>query len=93
MYYNVKMEWEYEDPELEYPETIRRASIGHVAWDDAEGLWSYIGEELYISPDDEERLVEWEQLPDDNIEQFLKAAKDAGFIWYYQLEEENKEDD
>lgn len=37
--------------------------------------------------------MEWEQLPDDNIEQFLKAAKDAGFIWYYQLEEENKEDD
>lgn len=86
-YYNVKMEWECEceDPELECPGSIRRANIGHVAWDDVEVLWSYIGEELYIDSEDEARFVEWLSLPKDNIEQFLKTAYDAGFILYYEL--------
>lgn len=79
-YYNVKMEWE-----CEYPGPIRRANIDHVAWDDAEWLWSYIGEEFYIDPEDEVRIVEWLSLPNDNIEQFLKTAYDAGFILYYEL--------
>lgn len=86
-WYNVKMEWvcECENPELECPGPIRRANIGHVAWDDVEVLWSYIGEELYVDSEDEARIVEWLSLPKDNIEQFLKTAYDAGFILYYEL--------
>lgn len=48
---------------------------------DAERLWQAMSEELnLVDQSDEERLIEWQDLPDDNIEALLNAAKAKGFI-------------
>lgn len=48
---------------------------------DAEQLWQAMSEELsLVDQGDEERLIEWQDLPDDNIEVLLNAAKAKGFI-------------
>lgn len=48
---------------------------------DAERLWQAMSEELnLVDQGDEERLIEWQDLPDDNIEALLNAAKAKGFI-------------
>lgn len=58
-------------------------------YDDGEHLWQAMSEEGQamnedgtgiIDENDEERLIEWQDLPDDNIEVLLKAAKAKGFI-------------
>lgn len=48
---------------------------------DAEQLWQAMSEELsLVDQGDEERLIEWQDLPDDNIEVLLNVAKAKGFI-------------
>lgn len=39
--------------------------------------------------DDEDRLADWEDLDDDNIESLLKDAKEQGFIEDYEMNELN----
>lgn len=63
-------------------------------YDDGEGLWQAMSEDMILVPDkDEKRLIEWEDLPDDNIEHLLSAAKKQGFIDDFELEESNEDDD
>ena len=62
-------------------------------YDDGEGLWQAMSEDMILVPDkDEKRLIEWEDLPDDNIEHLLSAAKKQGFIDDFELEESNEDD-
>lgn len=54
---------------------------GNFSDNDAERLWQAMSEELnLVDQGDEERLIEWQDLPDDNIEVLLNAAKAKGFI-------------
>lgn len=54
---------------------------GNFSDNDAERLWQAMSEELsLVDQGDEERLIEWQDLPDDNIEVLLSAAKAKGFI-------------
>lgn len=54
---------------------------GNFSDNDAERLQQAMSEELnLVDQGDEERLIEWQDLPDDNIEVLLNAAKAKGFI-------------
>ena len=54
---------------------------GNFSDNDAERLWQAMSEELnLVDQGDEERLIKWQDLPDDNIEVLLNAAKAKGFI-------------
>lgn len=58
-------------------------------WLDGEGLWQAMSEELTdLVPDgDDDRLEDWQDLPDDDIETLLQSAKEEGFIKDYDIEE------
>lgn len=58
-------------------------------WLDGEGLWQAMSEELTdLVPDgDDDRLADWQDLPDDDIETLLQSAKEEGFISDYDIEE------
>lgn len=62
-------------------------------YDDGEGLWQAMSETGMIDENDEKRLIEWQDLPDDNIEHLLSAAKKQGFIDDFELEEINEDDE
>lgn len=71
-------------------------------YDDGERLWQAMSENGQamnedgtgiIDENDEKRLIEWGDLPDDNIEQLLNAAKKQGFIDDFELEETNEDDE
>lgn len=66
-------------------------NAGGFHWLDGEELWQAMSEELtYLVPaDDEDRLIEWQNLPDDDLETLLQCAKEAGFIKDYEIEDEN----
>ncbi len=58
-------------------------------WGDGELLWQAMSEELTdLVPDgDDDRLNDWQNLPDDDIETLLQSAKEEGFINDYDIEE------
>ena len=58
-------------------------------WLDGEGLWQAMSEELTgLVPDgDDDRLEDWQDLPDDDIETLLQSAKEEGFINDYDIDE------
>lgn len=61
-------------------------------WNDGELLWQAMSEqsrELDINgvSDTEDRLADWEDLNDDDIESLLKDAKEQGFIEDYEINE------
>lgn len=58
-------------------------------WLDGEGLWQAMSEELTdLVPDvDDDRLADWQDLPDDDIETLLQSAKEEGFINDYDIDE------
>lgn len=58
-------------------------------WGDGELLWQAMSEELTdLVPDgDDDRLADWQDLPDDDIETLLQSAKEEGFINDYDIEE------
>lgn len=58
-------------------------------WDDGELLWQAMSEELTdLVPDgDDDRLNDWQNLPDDDIETLLQSAKEEGFISDYDIDE------
>ncbi len=61
-----------------------------------ESLWQAMSEEIeliVIDPEDEERLAEWQNLPDDDIHTLLEAAKTAGFIDDYEVDEIEDEEE
>ena len=54
--------------------------------EDGERLWQAIGEQFQLdNENDAERLAEWQDLPDDDIQTLLSAAKEAGFIEDYEI--------
>ncbi|MFR0595471.1 hypothetical protein [Limosilactobacillus mucosae] len=61
-------------------------------WLDGEGLWKAMSEELTdLVPDgDDDRLADWQNLPDDDIETLLQSAKEEGFINDYDFDEAEK---
>lgn len=71
-----------------YKVTVDGETVGNVSWDDGEGIWSWLSEQIYIDEDDEKRMIEWQYLPDDNIKELLEAARNGGFIGYFEIEEE-----
>lgn len=58
-------------------------------WLDGEGLWQAMSEELTgLVPDgDDDRLADWQDLPDDDLETLLHSAKEEGFIKDYDIDE------
>lgn len=58
-------------------------------WLDGEGLWQAMSEELTgLVPDgDDDRLADWQDLPDDDLETLLRSAKEEGFISDYDIDE------
>lgn len=57
-------------------------------WLDGEGLWQAMSEELDLVPDgDDDRLADWQDLPDDDIDTLLHCAKEEGFIKDYDINE------
>lgn len=57
-------------------------------WLDGEGLWQAMSEELDLVPDgDDDRLADWQDLPDDDIDTLLHCAKEEGFIKDYDIDE------
>ncbi|MDY2639533.1 MAG: hypothetical protein SPJ50_09690 [Ligilactobacillus salivarius] len=61
-------------------------------WNQGELLWQAMSEQsrdLDINgiSDNEDRLANWEDLDDENIETLLKDAKEQGFIENYEIEE------
>lgn len=53
---------------------------------DGERLWQAIGEQFQlVDENDAARLAEWQDLPDDDIQTLLVAAKQAGFIEDYEI--------
>lgn len=55
-------------------------------FEDGERLWQAIGEQFQlVDENDAERLAEWQDLPDDDIQTLLEAAKQAGFIEDYEI--------
>lgn len=57
-------------------------------WLDGEGLWQAMSEELDLVPDgDDDRLADWQDLPDDDIDTLLHCAKEEGFIKDYDVNE------
>lgn len=57
-------------------------------WNDGELFWQAMSEELTdLVPDgDEDRLTDWQNLPDDDIEVLLQSAKEEGFISDYSVD-------
>lgn len=56
-------------------------------WLDGEGLWQAMSEELDLVPDgDDDRLADWQDLPDDDLETLLRCAKEEGFIKDYDID-------
>lgn len=55
---------------------------------DGEGLWQAMSEELTgLVPDgDDDRLTDWQDLPDDDLETLLHSAKEEGFIKDYDID-------
>lgn len=79
---------------MEYNVTIYGpyAQLGSFDYNDGELLWQAMCElDLGIDVDDDTRLAEWQDLPDDNIEALLNAAVDHGFIsnWDWEETEDN----
>lgn len=58
-------------------------------WLDGEGLWQAMSEELtgLVSDGDDDRLADWQDLPDDDLETLLHCAKEEGFINDYDIDE------
>lgn len=57
-------------------------------WLDGEGLWQAMSEELDLVPDgDDDRLADWQDLPDDDIDTLLHCAKEEDFIKDYDIDE------
>ena len=57
-------------------------------WLDGEGLWQAMSEELDLVPDgNDDRLADWQDLPDDDIDTLLHCAKEEGFIKDYDIDE------
>ena len=57
-----------------------------VTMDDAEMVWQAMSEQFdLIDADDETRLAEWQDLPDDDVKTLLAAAKESGFIESYEI--------
>lgn len=56
-------------------------------WLDGEGLWQAMSEELDLVPDGDDRLADWQDLPDDDLETLLRSAKEEGFISDYDIDE------
>lgn len=56
-------------------------------WLDGEGLWRAMSEELDLVPDGDDRLADWQDLPDDDLETLLRSAKEEGFISDYDIDE------
>lgn len=58
-------------------------------WDDGELLWQAMSEELtdLVPDDNEDRLNDWQNLPDDDIKTLLQSAKEEGFINDYSVDE------
>ena len=59
---------------------------------EAERLWQAMSEEAYPDMSREEweesgNAAEWENLPDDTIEELLSAAQKAGFVESWEVEE------
>lgn len=55
-------------------------------FEDGERLWQAIGEQFQlVDENDAERLAEWQDLPDDDIQTLLEAAKQASFIEDYEI--------
>lgn len=55
-------------------------------FEDGECLWQAIGEQFQlVDENDAERLAEWQDMPDDDIQTLLEAAKQAGFIEDYEI--------
>lgn len=59
---------------------------------EAERLWQAMSEEAYPDMSREEweetgNAAEWENLPDDTIEELLTAAQKAGFVDSWEVEE------
>lgn len=64
--------------------------VGSFDFEDGVQLWDALSEanvtfEREIVKVTEERLGEWQDLPDENIESLLEAAKEKGFIENYEL--------
>lgn len=75
-----------------YKVTVDGETVGNVSWDDGEKIWSWLSEQIYIDEDDEKRMIEWQYLPDDNIKELLEAARNGGFIGYFEIEEDSEEE-
>lgn len=75
-----------------YKVTVDGETVGNVNWDDGEFIWSWLSEQIYIDEDDEKRMTEWQYLPDDNIKELLEAARNGGFIGYFEIEEDLEEE-
>lgn len=62
------------------------ATMKEFEFEDGERLWQAIGEQFQlVGENDAERLAEWQDLPDDDIQTLLEAAKKAGFIEDYEI--------
>ncbi len=75
-----------------YKVTVDGETVGNVSWDDGEGIWSWLSEQIYIDEDDEKRMIEWQYLPDDNIKELLEAAQKDNFIGSFEIEEDLEEE-
>lgn len=75
-----------------YKVTVDGETVGNVSWDDGEGIWSWLSEQIYIDEDDKESQLEWEYLPDDNIKELLEAAQKGDFIGSFEIEEDSEEE-
>ena len=75
-----------------YKVTVDGEVVGNVSWDDGEGIWSWLSEQIFIDEDDEESRLKWEYLPDDNIKELLEAAQKDDFIGSFEIEEDFEEE-
>ncbi|MHC5523410.1 hypothetical protein [Ligilactobacillus saerimneri] len=76
--------------------TVNGVAMGEFENWQGESLWQAMSEEIeliVIDPEDEERLAEWQNLPDDDIHTLLEAAKTAGFIDDYEVDEIEDEEE
>lgn len=60
--------------------------IGEFAYWEGERLWQGMGEFAGAVDVPESRLIEWQDLPVDDLPTALKAAKAAGFIEDYDMD-------
>lgn len=82
---------------MTYEITVDNVTLGEFEIWEGENLWQAMSEEpelvIVDSEDNDDRLSEWQNIPDDDIFTLLESANDKNFINDYEIDEIEDEEE